>query len=100
MSLNEKEAVIKEYFGMWVLRISEIHQWIDKMLKEQVVIEWTIKRFIHQADSVVVEWFFKHKMQDKISGFDGVSIIEFTEDGTIYSIKEFASEAIHTTPFR
>lgn len=125
MSLNEKEAVINEYFEMWVLRdfknidnifysdiyysecygpeyqgISEIHQWIDKMLKEQVVIEWTIKRFIHQADSVVVEWFFKHKMQDEISGFDGVSIIEFTENGTISSIKEFASEAIHTTPFR
>jgi hypothetical protein len=109
MSLNEKEAVIKEYFEMWVLRdfknidnifysdiyysecygpeyqgISEIHQWIDKMLKEQVVFEW----------------FFKHKMQDEISGFDGVSIIEFTENGTINSIKEFASEAIHTTPFR
>jgi hypothetical protein len=39
-------------------------------------------------------------MQDKISGFDGVSIIEFTENGTINSIKEFASEAIHTRPFR
>lgn len=125
MSMNEKEAVIKEYFDMWVLRdfkniynvfdcdiyysecygpeyhdISEIHQWIDKMLKEQEVIEWTIKRFIHQANTVVVEWFFKDKVQDKISGFDGVSIIEFTENGTISSIKEFSSEALHSTPFR
>lgn len=125
MNMNEKEAVIKEYFDMWVLRdfkniynifdsdiyysecygpeyqgISEIHQWIDKMLKEQEVIEWTIKRFIHQANTVVVEWFFKDKVQDKISGFDGISIIEFTEYVTINSIKEFSSEALHTTPFR
>lgn len=125
MSMNEKEAVIKEYFDMWVLRdfkniynifdcsiyysecygpeyrgISEIQQWIDKMLKEQEVIEWTIKRFIHQANTVVVEWYFKDKVNDKISGFDGVSIIEFTENGNINSIKEFSSEALHTTPFR
>ena len=125
MSIIEKEAVIKEYFDMWVSRdfkniynifdcdiyysecygpeyqgISEIHQWIDKMLKEQEVIEWTIKRFIHQANTVVVEWFFKDKVQDKISGFDGVSIIEFVENGTISSIKEFSSVALHLTPFR
>lgn len=125
MSMNEKEAVIKEYFDMWVLRgfnnidnifdcdiyysecygpeyqgISEIHQWIDKMLKDQEVLEWTIKQFIHQANTVVVEWFFKDKVQNKISGFDGVSIIEFAENGTINSIKEFSSEALHTTPFR
>lgn len=70
------------------------------MLEEQEVLEWTIKRFIHQANTVVAEWFFKEKTNDKENEFDGVSIIEFTEYMTIISIKEFSSESIHTTPFR
>lgn len=125
MNNQRKELLIEGYFRMWVERnfmgitdifapeiyysecygpeyqgYDEIMQWIDKMMKEQVVLDWSIKRFIHQGNTVVVEWLFRDRSNDKESQFDGVSIIEFNGDGMIYSIKEFASTFDHSTPYR
>lgn len=121
----EKEAAIRAYFEMWVQRdftslesifapniyysecygpeysgLDEIHLWIDAMLKKQTVLQWQIKRFLHERDMVVVEWFFKERQGGVVHGFDGVSIIEFQADGKISSIKEFESKAEHVTPYR
>lgn len=126
MNTAEKERSIKAYFDMWVKRdftdlnrlfsskiyysecygpeycgLDEIHLWVDAMLQDQTVLEWSIKRFIHENDTVVVEWFFKdrgHKDNEEHS-FDGVSIIEFQKDGRISSIQEFKSKAEHVTPY-
>ncbi|MGL5436965.1 MAG: DUF3781 domain-containing protein [Lachnospiraceae bacterium] len=120
-----KERLIEDYFRMWVERDftgitdifapeiyysecygpeyqghDEIRQWIGKMLKDQVVLEWSIKRFIHQRNTVVVEWLFRDRCNDAENQFNGVSIIEFNSDGTIYSIKEFASAFEYSTSFR
>ncbi|MGL5436910.1 MAG: DUF3781 domain-containing protein [Lachnospiraceae bacterium] len=125
MDNRGRELLIERYFLMWVERdfsgitdifapeiyysecygpeyqgYDEIQQWIDKMLKEQVVLEWSIKRFIHQGNTVVVEWLFRDRSNDRESQFDGVSIIEFNGDGIICSIKEFASAFEHSVPFR
>ena len=35
----------------------------------------------------------------KIDGFDGVSIIEFTDDNRIKSVKEFESKKEHIYPY-
>jgi ketosteroid isomerase-like protein len=124
MNNSEKETAIRSYFNMWIKRdfraldnifgkdiyysecygpeyrgLHEIHQWIEEMLKKQKVLEWTIKRFIHENNTVVVEWFFKEQQNDVSHGFDGISIIEFSNDGTISSIKEFESKAEHITPY-
>jgi hypothetical protein len=120
----EKENIIRKYFAMWIDRnfdaieevfdiniyysecygpeyqgISEIKQWITKNMKEQVVLEWNIKQFIHQDNIVVVEWFFKD-ISGEEHAFDGVSIIVFNNQNKILSIKEFESKSTHTTPFR
>ena len=125
METKEKERIIKQYFAMWVDRnftdltdifdgqiyysecygpeyhgLSEIHVWIDDMLQKQTVLEWRIKKFIHQDQLTVVEWFFKEDLAGKVGGFDGVSIIGFSPDGKIHSIKEFSSVAEHVRPFQ
>ncbi len=120
MTNTEKETLIKKYFDMWIHRdftgldnifatdiyysecygpqyfsMSEINLWIEAMLKKQKVLEWTIKRYMHEQNTAIVEWFFKEQQADVVHGFNGVSIIEFNENGKIYSIKEFESKAEH-----
>lgn len=124
MDNSEKEALIRKYFEMWVERdfsslneifsnevyysecygpeycsLKEIYVWIEEMLKRQVVLEWTIKRFIHSDRVTVVEWFFKEKQGTAENSFDGVSLIEFDERGKITIIKEFQSKAEHIAPY-
>lgn len=69
------------------------------MLLKQKVLEWRIKRFLHEDDTVVVEWYFKEQQDNEVHGFDGVSIVEFQTDGKIASIKEFESKSEHITPY-
>ena len=42
-----------------------------------------------------VEWYFKCNYRNKISEFDGVSIIKFDEANKIISVKEFQSNSRH-----
>ncbi|MFI3284868.1 MAG: hypothetical protein R3Y57_07280 [Erysipelotrichaceae bacterium] len=124
MTNKIKEDAIHQYFNMWIIRdfsnleyifdentyysecygpeyfsLSEIHLWINDMLKKQIVLEWTIKRIIHTESVSVVEWFFKEKQGEVIHGFDGVSLIEFTNCNKISIIKEFESKADHIAPY-
>lgn len=124
MDTTEKEKIIKSWFDMWIQRdfvgiadifdakiyysecygpeyhgLCELCRWIDDATGAQQVLVWTIKRFLHQDDTTVVEWFFKDKTSQGEHGFDGVSIIEFGQAGKITSIKEFASKAEHRSPF-
>ncbi|WP_352415096.1 nuclear transport factor 2 family protein [Oscillibacter ruminantium] len=124
MTALEKETAITAYFNMWVQRefskldtifakniyysecygpeyygLSEIYQWIEAMLQKQKVLEWRIKKFFHENDSVIVEWFFREQQSSIIHGFDGISIIEFQSDRKIHSIKEFESKSDHISPY-
>ena len=46
-----------------------------------------------------VEWYFKCNYRNKISEFDGVSIIKFDEANKIISVKEFQSDSMHIYPY-
>ena len=46
-----------------------------------------------------VEWYFKCNYRNKISEFDGVSIIKFDEANKIISVKEFQSDSRHIYPY-
>ncbi len=122
---EEKEALIKKYFAMWVHRdfqgieelfaeniyysecygpeyfsLAEIYLWIEDMLQKQVVLQWCIKSMVHSDNTTVVEWYFQEEQGEEISGFDGVSLIEFHETtGKITVIKEFQSNSEHYAPF-
>lgn len=60
--------------------------------------EWTIKRFIHQENTTVVEWYFKCDYNG-IAFFDGVSIVDFDDEMKIISLKEFESKTEHSYPY-
>ena len=58
-----------------------------------------VKKFIHQGLFTVVEWYFECDYNNEISGFDGVSIIEFNKNMKIINLKEFQSKSEHDYPY-
>ena len=125
MDALKKEGLVRAYFAMWVQRdfsllrdifsediyysecygpeysgMAEIECWIGVMLQKQRVLEWSVKRFIHEGETVVAEWFFREEQDFGLNEFDGVSIIEFSPAGKIASLKEFESKSEHRRPYR
>ncbi|MHC5247413.1 nuclear transport factor 2 family protein [Enterococcus sp. LJL90] len=119
----DKTQIVKAYFDCWVKRdfskitdyfhpdiiyrecygavysgLSEIKLWIKNMLKKQTVIEWNIYRILVVSnDILVVEWFF-HAQEEGDYCFDGVSIIEFSNN-QIKKISEFESKQNTFRPY-
>lgn len=101
-SLNEifdRNIIYSECYGPEYRGIEKIVKWFDDWNKRGTVIKWDIKQFIHQANQTVIEWYFECEFDGEVSGFDGVSIIEFNADGKIKDIKEFQSKAEHEFPY-
>ena len=120
----KKEEIIKQYFRSWLKQDinlcknlfaedsnysecygpiyrnrSEILTWFQDWNKEGKVLEWSIHRILIIENTAMVEWYFKCNYQNKISEFNGVSIIEFNNKNKIKSIKEFQSKAQHYYPY-
>ena len=113
--MENKKDIIKQYFDSWINKdinviekyfcenikyiecygpeyngINQIRQWFKDWNNGNNVLKWDIKRFIENNNIIVVEWFFECEYDKIISGFDGVSIIEFDENSNkIILVKEF-----------
>jgi len=122
--MENKQYIIKHYFESWINKdisiiekyfsknikyiecygpeyngIKQIRQWFNDWNNKNSVLRWDIKRYIECNNIIVVEWFFECEYEENVSGFDGVSIIEFEKNDKIILIKEFQSKAEHTFPY-
>ena len=122
-TFGQRERLIREYFDCWVenrpdglgeifspdIRYSEcygpeyrgrgqLRQWFADWNRKGRVLEWRIKGFLHQGPRTAVEWYFCCDYEGE-AGFDGVSLMEFDENGRIRSVKEFQSKAEHEFPY-
>jgi len=122
--MENREKIIEQYFGAWISKnmeiidkhfseniryiecygpeyngIKQIRQWFKDWNNGNNVLKWDIKRFIESNNTIIVEWFFECEYDKNISGFDGVSIIEFDENNKIILVKEFQSKAEHIFPY-
>ena len=120
----EREEVVKCYFRSWLDKNSEpldhifsddiiytecygpeyrglpqIRRWFSDWNANGTVLKWEIKNFLHQGAFTVVEWYFECEYNHELSGFDGVSIMEFEENGKILRLKEFQSKSEHFYPY-
>ena len=120
----QKEDVIKNYFQSWLDKnieplenifsndiiysecygpeyhgLPQILKWFSDWNIKGTVLKWEIKKFIHQGVFTVVEWYFECDYNNEISGFDGVSIIEFNKNMKIINLKEFQSKSEHDYPY-
>ena len=62
---------------------------------------WDIKQFFHKENQTVVEWYFKNEMNTgSVEEFDGISLIEWTEDKKIKSLKEYGCNLNNYNPYQ
>lgn len=93
------DVIYSECYGPEYHGISQILQWFEDWNINNTVLEWTIKRFLHQENITVAEWYFKCRCGDAEEGFDGVSLVEFDDRNKIVALKEFQSKAEHCYPY-
>lgn len=123
--MTEREKIIHLWFEMWLcqqdLDIDDIFtedveyteswgpkytdrrtvkHWFDEWNTRGKVLEWDIKQFFHKENQTVVEWYFRNKMNTgEIEEFDGLSLIEWTTENRIKSLKEFGCNCSNYDPY-
>lgn len=124
--VNHKESIIQLWFTMWLqkndLGIQEIFSkdavyieswgpayrgnekiklWFDVWNTRGSVLQWDIKQYFHKENQTMVEWFFKNQMKNgTIEMFDGVSLIQWTQENKIEFLKEFGCNINHYDPYQ
>ena len=63
------------------------------------MLQWDIHRMVEQGRTVVVQWFFRCDYDGTVSGFDGVSVIDFGEADKICRLSEYQSEPKRVFPY-
>ena len=124
--MKTRETIIRRWFDMWLqkkdLGIAEmfsdnatyieswgpeyhgsakIKLWFDEWNTRGTVLQWDIKQFFHKANQTMVEWYFKNQMNDgKVEAFDGISLVEWTNDDKILFLKEFGCNIKNYDPYQ
>ena len=124
--MNRREETIRLWFDMWlqkndlgILKIfsenaiyteswgpeyhgaAKIKLWFDEWNTRGTVLQWDIKQYFHKENQTIVEWYFKNTMNNgKVEAFDGVSLIEWTPDNRIQSLKEFGCNTSNYDPYQ
>ena len=95
-----KNAEYVESWGPAYTGIEKIKLWFNEWNTRGSVLVWDIKQYFHKENQTIVEWFFKNTMKDgKIESFDGLSLIEWTNDNKICFLKEFGCNLNHYDPY-
>lgn len=124
--MDDREKIIRLWFDMWLkqrdLGIDDIFagdvvyteswgpeyhgretvkHWFHEWNTRGRVVCWDIRQFFHKGDQTVLEWYFKNEMQTgKIEEFDGISLITWSEDNRILSLKEFGCNRNNYNPYQ
>ena len=124
--MQEREKIIRLWFDMWLrqedLGIDDIFigdviyteswcpkyenratvkHWFKEWNTRGKVLIWEIKQFFHKDNQTIVEWYFKNEMNTgSIEEFDGVSLVEWTSNNKIKSLKEFGCNLNTYNPYQ
>ena len=124
--MDNREKIIRLWFDMWLAKkdlgifnvfsdndvyieswgpeyhgSKKIKLWFEEWNTRGTVLQWDIKQFFHKENQTIVEWYFKNGMNNgDIEEFDGISLIEWTEDNKIKSLKEFGCNRNTYNPYQ
>ena len=94
------DAVYIESWGPIYRGAVQIKHWFEEWNTRGVVNEWKIEGFFHKDRQTVVTWYFANQMKDgRREVFDGVSVVEWTEDGKIALLKEYGCNLDRYDPY-
>ena len=123
-NLEKREKAVRDYFAMWLTRdaealevlfadtvkyeestgteyhgLDQMRRWFSDWNRVGEVLRWDVTRFSHSGCTTFVEWYFECLYENNRSCFDGVSIVEFSDSGKIYSLREFAAQHERNVPY-
>ena len=79
----------------------KIKLWFDEWNNRGTVLKWDIKQFFHKENQTIVEWYFECQMEaEEATAFDGISLIEWTDDNKIKFLKEFGCNINNYDPYK
>lgn len=123
--MNQREQTIHQWFRLWITDceadlsglFSEnavyIESWGPEYRGREMierwfcdwhicgnVLRWDIQEYLHAGDTTVVRWYFQCQMAgEDPTGFDGLSLIRWTEDNKIAFLQEYACTAKRYCPY-
>ena len=124
--MQEKESIIRLWFDMWLQQEDKgidnifaedvvyieswgpkyesraaVKHWFDEWNTRGKVVIWDIKQYFHKGNQTIVEWHFRNEMNSGvIEQFDGMTLIEWTQDSKIRFLKEFGCNINNYNPYR
>ena len=124
--MQEKESIIRLWFDMWLQQEDKgidnifaedvvyieswgpkyesraaVKHWFDEWNTRGKVVIWDIKQYFHKGNQTIVEWYFRNEMNSGvIEQFDGMTLIEWTQDSKIRFVKEFGCNINNYNPYR
>lgn len=94
-----EDTVYTECYGSQYHGLCQILKWFADWNQKGAVLQWDIHRMVEQGRTVVVQWFFRCDYDGTVSGFDGVSVIDFDEADKICRLSEYQSEPKRVFPY-
>ena len=124
--MDNREKIIRLWFDMWLAKkdlgifnvfsdnavyieswgpeyhgSKNIKLWFEEWNTRGTVLQWDIKQFFHKGHQTIVEWYFKNVMDNgDIEEFDGISLIEWSAEDQIQSLKEFGCNLHNYDPYQ
>lgn len=93
-----EDVVYTESWGPKYPDRATVEHWFNEWNTRGKVLAWDIKQFFHKGDQTVVEWYFKSQTETT-DHFDGVTIIQWTQDNKIQTLKEFCCNLEQYNPY-
>ncbi len=93
------DIVYTECYGPQYHGLTQLRQWFTDWNSRGTVREWTIRRLFGQGRTLGAEWFFAYEFDGTSGSFDGVSVVDFDDEGRIARLSEYRSQAEHTHPY-
>ena len=101
LELFAPDAVYLESWGPEYHGAAAIRHWFQEWNTRGRVEVWDSGRFFHREDATIVEWRFRCVMNDgAVQTFDGLSLVEWTQEATIRRLQEFGCNLDTYDPYR
>jgi len=94
-----ENIIYSECYGPEYRGLEQILLWFADWNQRGTVLQWDIKNMIESGSIVCAEWYFRCEYDGVVDGFNGISWIEFDENGKIAALREFQSKAEHNFPY-
>lgn len=101
MDIFHRDAVYSESWGPEYRGREKIKLWFEEWNTRGTVLRWDIRQFFHRENRTAVEWYFQYAMEERQqNSFEGMTLIQWTEAGTIALLQEFGCNVNRYDPYQ